>query len=242
MPLAEMRIHYLQHVAMEDPGSILAWASEQGCSLTHTLFHESGALPAVDSFDWLLILGGPMNIYEEERFPWLAEEKLFIRSAIAAGKIVIGLCLGAQLIADVIGGQVTANREPEIGWLPVRWSAKAREHPLFSFFSETSIVFEWHYDTFSSLPPEAEVLAGSDACAHQLFMYNERVFGFQFHLETTRAMLEQLIAEYRSELQPAAYVQSAGGMLAHPEYIVLNNTWMAEFLNRLSEQERRSRS
>lgn len=132
--LAEMRIHYLQHVAMEDPGSILAWASEQGCSLTYTLFHESGALPAVDSFDWLLILGGPMNIYEEERFPWLAEEKLFIRSAIAAGKIVIGLCLGAQLIADVIGGQVTANREPEIGWLPVRWSAKAREHPLFSFF------------------------------------------------------------------------------------------------------------
>lgn len=235
-----MRIHYLQHVDMEDPGIILTWASEQKCSITHTLFYESEMLPVVASFDWLFIMGGPMNIYEEERFPWLADEKLFIRAAIAAGKVVIGFCLGAQLIADVLGGRITRNPEPEIGWLPVRWNAVAREHPLFSFFPETSMVLEWHYDTFSVLPPEAEVLAGSEGCDHQLFIYEERVIGFQFHLETTPEMLQRLIAAYGSEMNiPAKYVQSSGELLAHPDYIVQNNLWMAEFLTRLSEQERR---
>ncbi|MBW4082668.1 type 1 glutamine amidotransferase [Paenibacillus sp. S150] len=235
-----MRLHFLRHMALEDAGSIAAWASDQGCSLAHTLLYESGTLPAIDSFDWLLILGGPMNIYEEERFPWLAEEKLFIRAAIAAGKVVIGFCLGAQLIADVLGGRVTRSREPEIGWLPVRWSAQAREHPLFSFFPETSMVLEWHYDTFSVLPPEAEALAGSEGCAHQLFMYKERVFGFQFHLEANPEMLERLVAVCGSDMQrPSAYVQSSGEVLARKEYIVLNNLWLAEFLTRLKELERR---
>jgi len=233
-----MRIHYLQHVAIEDPGSILAWAEGKGYRVTHTLLYENEKLPSLDQFDWLFIMGGPMNIYEEKRCPWLVNEKEFIRKSIAADKVVIGLCLGAQLIADVIGGEVTANREPEIGWLPIRWNDRARLHPLFSFFPETSVVFEWHYDTFSLLPPEAVVLAASEACDRQIFMYRERVFGFQFHLENTLEMLQRLIAECGNEMKPAAYVQSAEEVLAHPEFIGLNNAWLAEFLTRLAELEK----
>ena len=123
-----MRIHYLQHVPFENPGSILTWAEENNCFVSSTKLYQNDSLPGQKDFDWLVIMGGPMNIYEEKNYHWLTEEKIFIKESIAAGKIVIGLCLGGQLLADAIGGKVTANPCKEIGWFPIRlsgeWSAR----------------------------------------------------------------------------------------------------------------------
>lgn len=157
-----MRLHYLQHVPFENPGSILTWAKENGHAITSTQLYQNDALPEQQDFDWLVVMGGPMNIYEEEIYPWLAAEKLFIGEAIAAGKVIIGLCLGGQLIADVIGGKVTQNPHKEIGWLPIQLSEEVRSTPLFSFFPEQPIVFQWHGDTFSVLPDDATCIAQSD--------------------------------------------------------------------------------
>jgi GMP synthase-like glutamine amidotransferase len=228
-----MRIHYLQHVSFENPGSILVWAQNNGHEVSKTLLYQDEALPAQSDFDWLVVMGGPMNIYEEEDYPWLLREKSFIQAAIAGGKVVIGLCLGGQLIADVIGGQVTKNHCREIGWFPVRFSEAARKSPLFSFFPPEPMVFQWHGDTFSVLPEEAELVAANEACGHQAFVYRGRVFGFQFHLENTLPIIAGLVDNCRAEMIPDRYVQTPEQLLAHPEYIRQDNEWMRIFLTRL---------
>ena len=104
-----MRMHYLQHVPFEDSGMIAEWAQDRGHSISCTRLFANESLPAQDDFDWLVILGGPMNIYKEEDHPWLPFEKAFIRDAIQTEHLVLGLCLGAQLLADVFGGPATRN-------------------------------------------------------------------------------------------------------------------------------------
>ncbi|MBP2655785.1 MAG: Glutamine amidotransferase type 1 [Firmicutes bacterium] len=233
-----MRLHYLQHVPFEDPGSILIWAKENDCVITNTQLYKNDPFPKQHDFDWLVVMGGPMNIYDEEIYPWLADEKVFIREAIAAGKVIIGLCLGGQLIADVIGGKVTQNPYKEIGWFPVRLSEEARSSPLFSFFPHQPVVFQWHGDTFSVLPEEVKCIAENDACKHQAFIYKDRVFGFQYHMENTPAIIEGLVENCRDEMVPDVYVQTPEELLEHPEYIAQNNAWMNMFLTQLEKMYR----
>ena len=114
-----MRLHFLQHVPFEDLAGIFSWVKEKGHSISGTLFFEDNKLPGLDEFDWLIVLGGPMGVYEEDKYPWLGEEKKFIKDAISADKIILGICLGAQIIADVLGGKVYRNKVKEIGWYPV---------------------------------------------------------------------------------------------------------------------------
>ncbi len=230
-----MRLHYLQHVPFENPGSILTWAEENGHMITKTEFFKESLLPGQEEFDWLVIMGGPMNIYEEEKYPWLVKEKKFIKDTIEAGKVVMGLCLGGQLIADVIGGRVTQNPYKEIGWFPVQLSKEAKQSPLFSHFPERPVVFEWHGDIFSSLPETAVLLARNEACAHQAFRYRSRVFGFQYHLENTFEIIKGLAENCGEELVPDTYVQTEKELLSHPEYIKQDNEWMALFLDRLEK-------
>jgi GMP synthase-like glutamine amidotransferase len=239
-----MKIHYIQHEEFETPGSILVWAGKQGHTVTRTLIYLQTAgndrgngeavLPAMNDFDWLVIMGGSMNVYEEDKYPWLTAEKRFIAEAVRAGKTVLGLCLGAQLLAAALGGRVTRNRYREIGWRPIRLTRAARENPCLSFLPEEPVVFQWHGDTFSELPPGALLLAESEACAHQAFVYRERVFAFQFHLENSEAILRGLVENCAAELTPDPYVQSPGELLAHPEYIAACEAWMDEFLTRLA--------
>ena len=159
-----MRIHYLQHVSFENPGSILEWAKANNGLVTSTQLYNDEALPEVSDFDWLVVMGGPMNIYEDDQYPWLKAEKALIKAAIAANKVVIGLCLGSQLIADIIGGKVVQNKQKEIGWFPITFSEKAKASPLFAFFPDHPMVFHWHGDTFIELPEAATVIAASAAC------------------------------------------------------------------------------
>jgi GMP synthase-like glutamine amidotransferase len=181
-------------------------------------------------------MGGPMNIYEEDRYPWLAAEKELIRAAVGEGKGVLGICLGSQLIADALGGKVTTNPLPEIGWFPVFWNEAAAADPLFAGFPRESVVFHWHYDTFSVLPPQARLLAASAGCAHQAYVAGDRVVGFQFHLENTEELLRGYVEECGGELVKSDFVQIPEELLAHPEYAAECNVWMGRFLDRLEER------
>lgn len=228
-----MKIHYLQHVPFEDPATIVDWARKKGHSLTGTHLYNYEAVPAMNQFDWLIIMGGPMNIYEEAEHPWLKYEKQFIKEAIDNQKVVLGICLGAQLIADVLGGKVTKNPEGEIGWLPVTFNDKAFTSPLFQKFPETPCVFQWHNDTFSTLGEGTVCIASSEACPHQAFIYQERVIGFQFHLESSAASIGSLLHHCAAELTGGSYVQNEQQIQAGMHFLKAANALMEEFLNQL---------
>lgn len=202
-----MRIHWFQHVAFEGLGAIEGWLTARGHTLSCTRFYAGEVAPAtVDDFDWLIVMGGPMNIYQYRDHPWLRAEKRVIRDAVAAGKRVLGVCLGAQLIADALGGKVYQNDEREIGWFPVTAVPEGTDSP-FAFPSET-VVFHWHGDTFS-LPPGGVWLARSEGCEHQAFAVGEHVLGLQFHLEMTPADVARIARECAGELTSGRFVQSA---------------------------------
>ncbi len=209
-----MRIHYLQHVPFEGLGNIENWALLRGHQISDTQLYNNDPLPEPEEFDWLIVMGGPMNIYEGDMFPWLAREKTFIRDAIDAGKIVLGVCLGAQLIADALGAKIHRNQYPEIGWFNVRLTDAASRSGAFNRLPERLTAFHWHGDMFD-LPPGATWIAESDACRNQAFEYGGgRVIGLQFHLDTTLESIRRLVAYCGDELVPGEYVQSEDEMLA----------------------------
>ncbi|MEA1908732.1 MAG: type 1 glutamine amidotransferase [Euryarchaeota archaeon] len=215
-----MRIHYLQHVPFEGLGNIENWALAKGHQISDTQLYNNDPLPKPEEFDWLIVMGGPMNIYEEDRFPWLAREKVFIKDAIDSGKIVLGVCLGAQLIASVLGAKIHKNQYPEIGWFNVWLTDAASRSRVFGRLPERFAAFHWHGDTFD-LPPGATWIAESDACRNQTFEYGGgKVIGLQFHLDTTLESIRRLVAHCGDELVPGEYVQSERGMLAdHREHL-----------------------
>lgn len=202
-----MRIHVLQHVDFEDPGTIRLWAQAHGHDLAVTRLDADELPPPPEAFDLLVVMGGPMNIYEDEAHPWLAAEKAAIRAAVEAGKGLLGICLGAQLLCDVLGGTVTKGENPEIGWQPVTLTPEGAAHPLFAGFPATFTGFHWHGDTFS-IPRGAAHAASSAGCAHQAFILGDRIAGLQFHLESAPANLVKLIKHCGSEIVPGPYVQT----------------------------------
>jgi GMP synthase-like glutamine amidotransferase len=208
-----MRLHCLMHVPFEGPARIADWAEARGHSLAFSHLFAGDALPDVDLFDRLIVMGGPMGVVDIERYPWLEAEKRCIANAVAAGRSLVGICLGAQLIAEALGARVTPNPEKEIGWFPIRLTAEARQHPLCQGLPSEQQVLHWHGDTFS-LPPGAVRLAESDACVNQGFLARERILGLQFHLEITPASVEGLCANAADDLVPAPYVQSTAQMLS----------------------------
>ncbi|MBI4388853.1 MAG: type 1 glutamine amidotransferase, partial [Nitrospinae bacterium] len=174
-----MRLHYLQHVPFEDLANIEVWARNKGHRISQTRFFANEPLPPVEAFDWLVVLGGPMNIYEEDRYPWLADEKRFIAQAVERKKVVLGICLGAQLLADVLGGKVVKNAHKEIGWFPVSLTGEGQRSAVTRNLPQRFPAFHWHGDTFH-LPTGCERLAESEACANQAFAYQGRAVGLQF--------------------------------------------------------------
>jgi GMP synthase-like glutamine amidotransferase len=176
-------------------------------------------------------MGGPMSVNDEAAHAWLAAEKKFIREVIESGRPVLGVCLGAQLIASAMGAKVTANAEKEIGWFPVEATA-TQDASTFRFPPRTD-VFHWHGETFE-LPPGAVLLADSAGCRHQAFQLGGTVIGLQFHLETTPESARQIVSNCRDELIPARYVQSEEEILSAPaaSYETINRL-MAEVLGYL---------
>jgi GMP synthase-like glutamine amidotransferase len=206
-----VRAHILQHVPFEGPGNIASWMAEAGMSASATHFFEKASLPELTAFDLLVILGGPCSVNDETELPWLIAEKQFIRRAIEAGKSVLGVCLGAQLIANAMGAKVYRNREKEIGWFPVAAVPPSAAGETFVLPGST-LAFHWHGETFD-LPAGAVHLARSAACEHQAFQLGRRVLGLQFHLETTPASARALVEHCGDELVPGTHVQSDAQIL-----------------------------
>lgn len=195
----------------EGPGHAADWLAANGHSLAFTkLFEPGSAFPELNDFDGLLILGGPMSVRDEENVPWLRDEKAFIREVLRAGKITLAICLGAQLVAEALGGEVRPNHAPEIGFWTVRFSAKSLEHPLLRGWPEKAAVLHWHLDTFT-VPPGALRVGMSAATATQGFVWGDGVIGLQFHPEMTVAMVEKLMElEGHEQAEEQEFVQTAG--------------------------------
>ncbi len=205
-----MNIHCFQHVSFETPGTIVDWVESKGHSITYTyFFEENHSLPALDRIDALLIMGGYMNVDEEEKFPWLVKEKKFIREAFDSGKKIIGICLGAQLVAASLGAKVYKAKEKEIGFFPVTFTRKALGHPLFNHFKNPYPVFHWHGDTFD-LPDLALRVATTPVSENQTFLIGKNVLGIQFHPEMNESIIEALMLHDAAELkEPGAFIQNS---------------------------------
>lgn len=215
-----MRLCVFQHVAFEGPAAIEAWANKKKFPLQKVRLFAGDKMPALQGFDLLVVMGGPMNIYEHDKYPWLVTEKIFIGEAFKAGKKILGICLGAQLLSDVLGGKVTPNEQKEIGWFPVQTTAHAAKSHFFKDFPKQFLALHWHGDTFS-IPPGATCLAETPVCKNQAFEIDGRALGLQFHLESTSQSIAALVENCSDELIKAPHIQSRDQILNHPSGLSL---------------------
>jgi GMP synthase (glutamine-hydrolysing) len=211
------RLHFLQHAPYEDLGFIAVWAERNGFKISKTRLFKNEKLPGLSKIDWLFIMGGPMNVYEEKKHPWLKTEKRFIEKAIKENKTIIGICLGAQLIANVLGARVFKNSEKEIGWFPVSLVRGKKKPDILKKFPSRFFAFHWHEDTFQ-LPEDAVLFASGSGCKNQGFISNNgKITGLQFHLEFTKSQIEYFLKEAAGEFKARApFVQD-------PEFILSMN-------------------
>ncbi len=233
-----MRIHALRHVVFEGLGSIQPWAESRGAQLSTSCLFERPQLPSLADFDWLVVMGGPMGANDDRVYAWLAAEKRLIADAVAAGKVVLGICLGAQLVAASLGARVYRHRQKEIGWFPLeaapgaRASATGIAAAILGAVPDGSLAFQWHGDTFN-LPSGASLVLRSAACEHQAFSIGDRVVGLQFHLEMTPAGAAALTENCRDDLVAGPTIQTAAEMLADTARFAAGNLLMAQILDSL---------
>ncbi len=223
-----MRIAWFQHVPFEDLGCIAPALLARGHRLQATRWFAGEDAPALDDFDALIIMGGPMNVDECDQHPWLRDERAAVRRAIDAGKPVLGICLGAQLIAACLGAPVTRNAHVEIGWFDVFRPAAAPQGSLLGGFPERFAAFHWHGDTFA-IPAGAQLLLSSEGCVHQAFQLGSRVLGLQFHLEVTAANARDMYVGETMKL--SKYVQEPSAVLAQLDHFADSNRRMIRLLD-----------
>lgn len=198
------------------------------------LFENKAQNISIEDYHGLIILGGPMNVYETDKYPFLEMEDRLIRKAVERGMPVLGICLGAQLIAKALGAKVTKNREKEIGWYSLKTTEQAREDVLFKHFDIEDTVFQWHGDTFE-MPSGAVRLAESPLCANQAFRYGSNVYGLQFHIEVTPEMISEWLSvpENRQEIQSLR--EKNDRRTIDPEIIMRETPGFIDKLNSLAE-------
>ncbi len=227
-----MNVHYFQHVPFEGPGYILTWLQEQGHNISATHFFETPyAFPRLSEIDVLIVMGGPMSVYDDHLYPWLQEEKAFIEDAIRDGKKVLGICLGAQLAALCLGAYVPTALRKEIGWYPVHPTEEAGKAApgICKLLEQQPVVFHWHGDKFD-IPYGGYELAYSEANSNQGFVYNRHVLGLQFHAEMTAEGIDLMLQQGSRELMPGAYIQDAATIRAGTGHIEAGHQLMGRIL------------
>lgn len=238
-----LRIHALYHVDFEDLGYISQWAKSRGHQIRVTRLYNDEPLPEMGSFDWLIVMGGPMSIHDEADYPWLIDEKRFIQQSIDQGKTVIGFCLGAQLIADALGATVAPSGIKEIGWLPIELTEAGRTHTLLQDLPKQAFtVFHWHGDGFDC-PKGATPIARSEIWENQGFIYQTPqhqalgtwVMGWQCHFEVMPESMVKMIENgrdyiYESLTDNPNSVQIAEIILSLGEQYMDSNNQMLETL------------
>lgn len=219
-----MKIHWFQHVPFEGLGCIALWLADNGHAVSCTRLWAGDTFPDIGSVDGLIVMGGPMGVYDEAIYPWLAEEKSFIKQIIAQDKPVLGICLGAQLIAEVLGSKVWKNTQREIGFFPLAGDGQ--------WLPAEFAAFHWHGDTFG-IPDGAVHLATSAACKNQAFIYKDNVLALQFHLETTDESLLEIYKHCAGEVVPGSFIRTLEESLAGRSALATCNRLMFDLLKRL---------
>ena len=205
-----MKMAVLQHVPFEGPAAIADWAAARKIGVTVRHLYRGDPLPDLPEFDMLTVMGGPMSANDERALPWLAPEIARVGDAIASDKIVLGVCLGAQIIAKALGAKVYKGAQKEIGWFPVRAEAA---HALFEGLPREFMAFHWHGETFD-LPAKAERLASTPLTPNQAFAVGKKVLGLQFHMEATKESVNALMANAANEIGAGAYEQKPDAIRA----------------------------
>jgi GMP synthase-like glutamine amidotransferase len=226
-----MKVCVIQHVYYESPGLVQNWLDESGYFYKVFEPDMGNPFPKCEDFDALIIMGGPMSVGDENTYPWLIHEKAFIKEFIQAGKRVLGICLGSQLLSEALGAQVKRNHKPEIGWFPVSVDRSKLPVKYQEVFPENFTTFHWHSDTFE-IPEGAVSFASSDVTANQGYIY-KRVAAFQFHMEVTPWMLKQLIEKHGSDLDTDfESIQSREEILRGESEIKNNKVILYKFLDK----------
>lgn len=196
-----MRALVIQHIAVEGPGTLAALLTQRGWALETIALYAGAKLPqAPDAYDAIIVMGGPMGVYDEADYPFLHHEHSFLTQAIARQVPLLGICLGSQLLAKALGARVYPNPQKEIGWYSVELTPAGQAEPLFAGLGTAVPVFQWHGDAFD-IPPGATLLASSALCAHQAFRYGDRVYGLLFHLELTAEVIHRWMEAFADELR-----------------------------------------
>ncbi len=210
-----MRLHCVQHVPFEGPAAIADWCAARGHVLVGVHPYRGDAFPPIESVEGLIVMGGPMSANDDAKLTWLADEKRLVERALRAGRPVLGVCLGAQILASVLGARVYRAREREIGWWPLRVRPEARETGPLSSWPDTLVPLHWHGETFD-LPAGAVHLAETDAVPHQAFSHG-RALGLQFHVEATPGSVAEITAACAHEIGSGRFEQPASGIRAQSE-------------------------
>ncbi|MEY4762101.1 MAG: hypothetical protein RLZZ200_1957 [Pseudomonadota bacterium] len=208
------RLMVFQHVAAEPLGTLHARIRARGHRIRfHNFERDPDTQPNVDRYQGLIVLGGPMNVDEQHRHPHLRTELRAIEAALKQNKPVLGICLGAQLLAHVLGAPVVRHEQPEIGWYELETTDAGRDDAVTGSLGERAPVFQWHGRTYG-LPTDAVQLARTASCEQQAFRFGESAYGFQFHLEADEKMIERWLRTpaYRDELAASALPQDAAGI------------------------------
>ncbi len=201
-----MNILIFQHVAVEHPGSFREMMASNGHIMRPIQLDEGDTIPSLDEYDVLLVMGGPMDVWEEEKYPWLAAEKAAIREWVSAGRPYLGMCLGEQLLADALDGEVARmTSAPEVGISSISQVAPDR---IFAGVPQPCICFQWHGAEVTALPQGARLLATSEGCAVQGFAIGPCAYGLQFHLELT----DSTASEWGSLPEYAAALEAVKGV------------------------------
>jgi GMP synthase-like glutamine amidotransferase len=233
-----MHIHYFQHDHFEDLGFIGDWAKSNNFSTSATRFDLKPDLPKHEDYDWLVVLGGKMGVNDSIEFPWIKDEIEFIKQSIVKGKIVLGICLGSQLVASALGAKVYKNSEPEMGFWPVKFLPDSREDSVFKFFPPEIIALHMHFDTFS-LPEGAINMANSNITDCQAFRKDDNVFGFQFHFEITPKNSLKFFKETEPELVAGRYSQNSDQMISLAGCLMENNKIFEKVLDEIYRRDTR---
>ena len=227
----------LQHVPFEGPGNIATWLSARNAQIRTVRVFAGDPLPAPAEVDLVIALSGPMSVQDEWFHDWIPAEKRFLSACIEQHKAVLGICFGAQLIASALGAKISPNEHREMGWFDIVPTSE-NEH-VFRFPANMKVL-HWHDETFD-LPPGAQRIARSEACANQAFQFGERVMALQFHLETTPESLDARLETYGDELEPLPFVQDETAIRAGlPTTMATNHQWLSAVLDWITRQPAKS--
>lgn len=225
-----MRIKFIMHADFETPGVIEDWAKTNGYHFTICKPYKGENCLTREEFDFLIIMGGPQTPTQIEKYPYLKDEITLIAHAVKHNKIILGFCLGAQLIGEAMGAKTGQSPEKEVGVYPITLTEAGQQDYLLKDFPKDFLVIHWHND----MPGEtnkSQLLAYSEGCPRQIIKYAHQIYGFQCHMEITRDGIEKMINSCPEDLTPSKFTQTKEKLLAN-DYDLINN-YMITILNRL---------